>query len=302
MLSEKTFIPSLKLLVAIFTWAALYHIAKFIIVPGLSVYLMAFIRYFIAGFCLWGVLRFKTGRFIHPLTLKQGILIFFIGLVGIFTYNVMFFYAESLISGNLVAILYAFTPCITCILSSIVFKVKLRWQQKFGILIALIGAIGVITYATDSSWSSFVSWNPGILFAILAAVSFAVYSVLNKCVLNQNLSGIVINTYAAIVGAVILFAASLLHGDSLTIISSFNFRFWLAMFYVSIIATVIAYLWYTSAIAKIGILRTVIFQNTLPLQTILVGFVIFNEKINSGVLYCGLIILCGVYIINRNPT
>lgn len=292
----------LKLIFAIGIWAGLYHVAKLLLIPGVNPCFIIFLRYFISSFVLLYILKLRTGKIFHRLKYKDLLLLSLIAIVGIFLYNLLFLYAEILASGNLVAIMYAFTPCITVFLSSILFRLPLGLAKVSGLLIALAGAIGVINYASASCGqffclSTFKSPNLGIVYAIGASVCFAIYSLINRYLLESNLKSIVINTYSAIIGVVLLLLINLYNQvPILVILQQTTPTFWLAMFYMSILATVFAYLCYTDALAGLGILRVVICQNTLPMQTIILGCIFFNEEISFSIIACSLLIIAGVII------
>lgn len=290
-----------QLCLALLLWAGLYHVAK----PAAEAsdpYLVAFLRYLISASLLLIILRVKNGYWFPTLNSKQWLLIFCIGALGICAYNVMFFSAEALISGNVVAILYSFTPCLTTIISSFVFKTKLNWLSKIGIVVAMFGSIGVVNYATPSCGQFFCSdilhvVGKGEIYGILATLIFACYSVLSRYTSQQNISALVMNAYAAVFGCLLLGGISIARSD-FSIIPQLHFSFWLALIYISVLATVVAYLWYTSAIINLGVFKTVVFQNSIPFQTVLIGYVFFNEKIGLGELICGAVVIGGVYLTN----
>lgn len=290
-----------KLVCALAIWSGMYHVAR-PVAKKFDPCLIAFLRYTIAAVLLLFILKIKTGHINPRLNLRQWLAIISIGTVGIYLYNIFFFNAEALISGNTVAILYAFTPCLSTIISAYVFKTKLNWLCKTGIIIAMLGSIGVINYATPDCGQLFCSSifhdiNRGEIYGILATIVFSCYSVLSKYASQQQISSIVINTYGAVVGCVLLGITSLFHSN-FNQINHFDLSFWLVMFYMAVLATVFSYLWYIDAIVHLGVFKTVMFQNTLPLQTVLIGYVIFHEKINLGELVCGTILLAGVYLSN----
>ena len=229
-------------------------------------------------------------------------LVFLLGALGICIYNLFFFSAEMLISGNLVAILYAFTPCMTTIISAFVFKTKLNLMSKLGIVIALLGSIAVINYATPECgqlWCSntFHHIGKGEIFGIGATVVFACYSVISRLAAQRKVGGLVMNTYASCIGGILLMLVAAPEFDYAMIINQ-DLSFWLAFFYIAILATIVAYLWYTDAIINLGVFKTVIFQNTIPLQTVLIGYIFIHESIGKGVLISGIVVLIGVYITN----
>ncbi|RTL11467.1 MAG: cytochrome B6 [Neisseriaceae bacterium] len=301
MKSKSQFKYYVQLCLALLLWAGLYHVAK----PAAEVsdpYLVAFLRYLISASLLLIILRVKEGHWFPALNMKQWLLVFCIGALGICAYNIMFFSAEALISGNVVAILYSFTPCLTTIISSFVFRTKLNWLSKIGIVIAMFGSIGVVNYATPTCEQFFCSdilhvVGKGEIYGILATLIFACYSVLSRYTSQQNVSALIMNAYAAVFGCLLLGGIAVVRSD-FSIIPQLHFSFWLALIYISVLATVVAYLWYTNAIINLGVFKTAVFQNSIPFQTVLIGYVFFNEKIGLGELVCGAIVIGGVYITN----
>lgn len=290
-----------KLFLAILIWSGLYHVAKPAVAVGSPV-LVAFLRYLVSAVILLIMLRYKTGLWWHKLDAVQWLLVFLLGALGICAYNLLFFSAEALISGNLVAILYAFTPCMTTVLSSFVFKTRLNLGSKIGVIVALLGSIGVVNYATPECqhyWCSntLTHLGRGEMYGIGATVVFACYSVISRLVSQRKVSGIVMNAYAATIGGILLGIIAAATSD-FSRIEHFTLSFWLAFFYITILSTIVAYLWYTEAILKLGVFKTVIFQNTIPLQTVLLGWLFFHETVSLQTLLYGLVVIIGVYITN----
>ncbi len=70
------------------------------------------------------------------------------------------------------------------------------------------------------------------------------------------------------------------------------------MIYISLFATVVAYVWYLGALEEIGVYRTTVFQNMLPFLVILIGFVFYGETISILSLLFGGVVFLGVYMTN----
>lgn len=298
---SNNFAAYLKLFLAILIWSGLYHVARPAVAVGSPV-LVAFLRYLVSAVILLVMLRYKTGLWWHKLDAMQWWLVFLLGALGICAYNLLFFSAEALISGNLVAILYAFTPCMATVLSSLVFKTRLNLGSKIGVVVALLGSIGVVNYATPECqhyWCSntLVHLGRGEMYGIGATVVFACYSVISRLAGQRKVSGIVMNAYAATIGGILLGIIAAF-SSNFTVVAQFGWSFWLAFFYITILSTIVAYLWYTEAILKLGVFKTVIFQNTIPLQTVLLGWVFLNETVSIQTLLCGMVVIVGVYITN----
>ena len=72
------------------------------------------------------------------------------GVFGVGFYNITFFLAEKHLSANLIAIIFSFSPCLTTLLASIIFKQPVTIVGYCGILLALIGNIGVINFSSPT--------------------------------------------------------------------------------------------------------------------------------------------------------
>ncbi len=305
-IKNTTFIAYVKLFTVILTWGSVYHFAK-ILVTDTDIYTVAFVRFFIASIILL-LLYYKKNKTIKFIQSKQEYtLLLLIGFFGIFLYNLLFFKAESLIPANDVAILYSLTPCITVILGVFIFKNKLNIFSYIGLIIALFGAILTLTlsnaechdkltctHITDLSFGAFI--------AITASFSMAVYSILNKKASYLKIDTLSITTISTIIGTILLFITFLLYGAPPSNLLHKDFNFWFAMFYVAVFSTVLGYSWYIDSIRDLGVAKTVVFLNGVPLSSIIIGAIAFNQFISIAVLFSGLIIITGVTITNINKS
>lgn len=239
-----------------------------------------------------------TKTFFPRLNLKQWAYVIAVGFFGVFLYNITFLWAEKLISGNIVAIIYAFTPCLITILSSYIFNLKVNQQAKIGILVALLGTIGVVMFSNGAAEClNGVQINLGEVLSVLAVVCFAAYAILGKCCVREGVHMITINTYGAIVGMILFAIISLFKAD-FSQLAYTDFKFWGSMFYIAAFATVVAYVWYLGALEEIGVYKTAVFQNTLPFLVIFIGFLFYGETISTLSLLFGGVVFLGVYLTN----
>src|SRR5579863_1535722 len=182
-MNNKKILAYIKLIAVIVIWAGVYHVAKYL-VGGTDAFTIGFLRFLMATIALltmYFIKRGVKGAFTRPDS--HWVMLWLIGLIGVFGYNVFFFGAESIISANEVAIFFAFSPCMTVILSRLILKQKIRPLAYVGIVIALLGTIGVITMSNrvPAAYScltnaSITPW--GQILAILTAFAMAAYNVL----------------------------------------------------------------------------------------------------------------------------
>lgn len=296
----------IKLILAIFGWAGVYHAAS-IMVKNMDVYTLGFFRYLVASLILLIILKIRRGRIYDHQEFRDnwGVLAA-IGIIGIGLYNIAFFNAEKHLSANTVALIIAVTPSLTTLLAAIIMKTRLRKRAYLGILIAFGGTLGVINFANPTC-SKFLcgdivnKLSIGEIYALVMCFFAAIFSILNKIAAQRKIAALTITTYAAIFGTLILFLATLWMGNFLSLLQQ-NLSFWLAMLYTIIIGSVLSYFWYAEAINDLGISQVVVFLNGIPFATILLGVVFFNDTTTMPVLICGVIIILGVILTNRSIT
>lgn len=304
MMNIRKVVAYIKLVLTILIWASIYHVAKYLI-GSADPYTLGFLRFFIATIILFSLYFLKhgvKGAFTRPDNHWKTL--WLLGLIGVFGYNIFFFGAESLISANNIAIFFAFTPCITVVLGRFVLGQSIRPLAYIGIVIALLGTIGVISFsykAPGSEYSCVANTHPlplGEILAILSAFAMAGYNVFNKKASSLGLDTLTITTFSALIGCIFLFISFILFGSKFSGLIHQPLMFWLAILYVAIMATVIAYKWYSDAIRELGMGKTAIFQNGIPLCTVIMGVVLFGDHISSQVILSGLIIIFGVILTN----
>ncbi|MCC2624616.1 MAG: hypothetical protein K0R14_489 [Burkholderiales bacterium] len=302
-MTNKKSLAYIKLIAVILIWAGVYHVAKYL-VNSTDAFTIAFLRFLIASIILLGIYFAKhgvKGAFVKPDS--HWVMLWLIGLIGIFSYNLFFFGAESLISANKVAIFFAFSPCITVILNRIILKEKIFPLAYVGIVIALLGTIGVINTSqkTDPAYVCLTDIHPkhwGEFLAILSAFAMAGYNVLNKKASRLGLDALTITTFSSLIGTLFLFITFVLFGGKVIDIIHKPLQFWVAMLYISILATVVGYKWYSNAICELGVGQASIFQNSIPFVTVLIGVAVLGNTISPDVILSGIVIIIGVILTN----
>ncbi|WP_224732651.1 DMT family transporter [Francisella sp. SYW-9] len=287
----------LKIFLAVTFWASVYQLAP-IPLKYVDLYIIGFVRYFFASIILLMVHYYYTKTLFPKLNIKQWGYVVAVGFFGVFLYNVTFLWAEKLISGNIVAIIYAFTPCLVTVLSSFIFKIKVNQQAKVGILVALLGTIGVVLFSNGAAEClNGVEINFGEVLSVLAVVCFAAYAIFGKLCVKEEVHMLTINTYGAIIGMIMFFIISLFKSD-FSAISHTDFKFWACMIYIAIFGTVIAYVWFLNSLEELGVYRTAVFQNMLPFLVIIIGFLLYGQTISILALIFGGVVFLGVYLTN----
>ena len=298
----------IKLIIVTLIWGGNYHVVKYLVSEA-DIFTVGFLRFIISSSLLLFFYFRKNRRAGLQNKLEQHWKILFaIGLIGVFLYNMLFFGASQLISANRVAIFYAFTPAITVLLGVIFLRQYVNFWGYLGIFVALLGTVGVIIVSINGvnvsgATNSITQLLLGQILAILAALAMAIYNILNQKALQHGLDSLTITTFGAVFATLFLFVAFLIFGKTgLSGLANKTWLFWVAMIYLSVFATVLCYKWYSDSIYEIGVGKAVVFQNGVPLSAVLIGILLLGEQMLFGVLISGVIIIIGVLITNLTLT
>jgi len=296
-LSAMTPLLAFKLVMVAALWGGTF-IAGRILAQTLPLMTAAFGRFFVASILLVIVAVKMEGK-LPRLNREQALLTAVLGLTGIFLYNICFFGALARVPAGRTSLFVSLTPILTAILAGLIFSERLGVRRWLGIVVALLGAIVVITRGDLIGGISDISQSLGLgeLMMLGAVLSWATYTLISRKVL-ETLSPIVATTYGTLWGFVFL---------SIGAIGEFNdidwmlldWHVWISVFYLGAFGTVIAFIWYYQGIQMVGPSRTAIFTNMVPAFGVLFSAALLGEPILISMVVGGLIAVLGVSLVNK---
>jgi drug/metabolite transporter (DMT)-like permease len=255
------------------------------------------LRFMMAFVALCIALHFSEGiSTLGKITKKQLIGTAIMGASGIFAYNLLFFGALAILPATRTSLFVALNPAVTVILAFFVFREKLGLQKIIGIAIALIGVTVVVTKGDFSQITA--SFGSGEIMMICAVCSWAVYTLASRWTMaNGPISALKSTTIAAGWGMIFLS----LHAAPSLAKTNFNtlpFPVWASLFFLGVIGTAIAFVWYAQALQKLGAAKTVVFNNLVPVFGVFFGWALLGENLSISLLLGGAIAVTGVFIVN----
>ncbi|TCM66404.1 threonine/homoserine efflux transporter RhtA [Acinetobacter calcoaceticus] len=283
----------LKLVAVAFFWGGTF-IAGRVITVDLPPHYAALIRFMIASIMLVMVVIKVEGRF--PLIAKRDLVVTAaMGLTGICVYNVLFFGALSHIEAGRTALFVSFSPVLTVLVATFIFKEKLKLINYCGVALALIGTLIIVTRGDLFSELN-QSFGSGEMMMSAAVLCWVAYTLLAKK--SNRITPLLTTTYASLWGLLFLLLSALPNITRWTQldISLLN---WTGLFYLGALGTVLAFVWYAQGIATIGASKTIIFANLVPVFAVLLSFIILNEAITWSMLLGGLFTFFGVFLTNK---
>jgi drug/metabolite transporter (DMT)-like permease len=212
------------------------------------------------------------------------------GTVGVAAFNLLFFYALQSTSATSGALIMAINPLLTTMLAAVFIGERASFRHLLALPVALAGVAVVISHGDMGRLAS-LTFSNGDLLMLVATLSWAAYNVLVRRYMPQG-SPIAHTGWIMAAGAMVLLASAL---GSDSHIHALGFKASVAMAFMVIGGTVLAYLFWGLGIARLGAGRTAIFLNLVPVFAMLTG-VCFDTLPSAAQLMGGLLVLGGVAI------
>ncbi len=222
-----------------------------------------------------------------------------VAVTGIFGYGVFFLIGMQFTTAAQGAIIAGLNPMMVSIFAYLIHgeRLKRRWQY-IGFVFGFLGVVFVVGVQALIEFN--YAYLLGNLFIVCATVTWGLYSSIGKEAMKRQ-SPIEVNTGGIILGALIFGLAAT--GESLESLSVvFDPLFIWNIIFLAALTTFVGFLFYFESIKTIGITRTGVFINLVPVFGTLMSNVILREEIywTFGV---GLVlVVIGITLINVPTT
>ena len=283
----------IKLILTMFFWGGTF-IAGRSLAGQVEPQAAAFLRFAIASAFLLAILVRVEGR-LPGLKLREVVLVMFLGLTGVFSYNIFFFTGLSLINANRASLIIATNPIFISLLSALIFREPLSPLKILGLLLSVTGAMTIISDGNPLAlFQAGVGRGEMAIFGCV--VSWVAYSLMGKPLMN-SLSSLASVCYSSMAGTLLLLFPALSHG-LIQAAPGYTFSNWAGLFYLGFFGTVLGFFWYYDAIRAIGPMKAGVFINLVPVSAILLSFLILEEPVTLALALGGALVISGVYLTN----
>ncbi|AVX30409.1 Permease of the drug/metabolite transporter (DMT) superfamily [Carboxydocella thermautotrophica] len=281
----------LLLVLTAFFWGGAFIAGK-VAVKTTPPFVVAFLRFLIAGILLLLLLRRREG---WPDWRKKENFsgLFFLGLTGVFGYNLLFFEAlkhTSPVNGSLIV---AANPGVTALINRFWHGERLGPRRWLGILLSFTGVTLVICRG-DLELLANLRFNFGDILLVGATLCWALYSIKGKEVMN-NFTPLAATAFACTFGALLLLPFALWQGGQQGWSWLGQAQPWLAIIFLAIFASVLGFVWWYQGVQAIGASRAAIFINLVPISVMLMS-ALQGEKLTWVQLLGAALVLGGVYL------
>jgi drug/metabolite transporter (DMT)-like permease len=219
-----------------------------------------------------------------------------LGLLGVTLNQVLFVVGLSRTSVAHAAILIGLTPIQVLIVAGVRRQERITTRKAMGMAIALAGVAVLKVFEPAPAYGAGPTWT-GDFIVLLAGLAFALFTVFGKEV-TERYSTITMNTYAYVGGALALLPLTVWEATRQPL-ADIGAGAWLAVTYMALFPSVIAYLIYYHALARMTASRVSAFSYLQPVFAAIMGVAILGETLGPPVIAGGLVILGGVYLAER---
>ncbi|WNG37662.1 DMT family transporter [Archangium violaceum] len=238
---------------------------------------------FMCGYAAWSGIRMPLLRDVPQLAA--------LGIFGVTLHHIALNFGQQGISAGAASLLAQSTPLFTAILSSIFCREKLGSGGWAGLLLGLAGIACVVL--GDSSEFRF---QPTALCVVLAAISWSIYFILQKPLLERY-TPLELTCYAVWSGTALMFlfarglVDSVLHaplGSTLGLV------------YLGIFPSALAYLTWSYALARLPVGRTSSLLYLVPPTAMLIAWFVLGETPRPAAFVGGGIVLLGIGLVKAS--
>jgi drug/metabolite transporter (DMT)-like permease len=215
-------------------------------------------------------------------------MLFGLGFLGVSGYYTFQFTALIYTSASNCATINALIPLTSSVLVMFLTKERLNARKVALIFLALAGVLLTAT-GGDIEVLTSLTFNMGDMVMMLAMFCFALYGIFSGR-MTAKYSPVLVTAYVFLFGLIQITPLMLMDGVIGEVLT-YSWEAWTAIVFMSIFSSVLGYIFQQRAIHRLGINRTVLFFNLVPLFAILFSFLILGDPVTTvNIVSAGIII------------
>ena len=220
-----------------------------------------------------------------------------LGLIGIAFHQWLQSTGLVTAQASTTAWIVATTPIFMVLLGWLVLREKLTKYQFFGIGLATIGVLLVVSEGDLRSLGMGEFGTPGDILILVSALNWAVFSTLSYRGLKAHPAGLMM---LYVMGFGWLFTSILFFmGPGLSEIAQLTLDGWLGILFLGLACSGLAYIFWYDGLQAIPASQVGAFLYLEPLVAVIVAALVLDEPIFLASLVGGITILVGVWLVNR---
>ena len=292
---SKNYLAYVLLLFATLFWSGNFIVGKFATLFEIPPLTLNFFRWVSVWFILIPF-TYKDIYYNLPNIKKNWIVISFMGIITISTFNSVVYFALNYTQVINAVLVLAAIPVATIVLSSIMNIEKTNIFQLIGLFLSIIG-ISIIISNADIQKLVSLNFNKGDLWMLVCVLTWALYSTLLK---KKKFEFTQFSLIQLMVSVGILFLIpQFFYEKSIGLELNYNKAFFVILFYVVVFPAIAAYYCWQKGIEIIGPNRASMFIQLMPLFSAVMAIIIFKEKFQIYHFIGATFIVIGIYLSNK---
>ncbi|NPV59091.1 MAG: DMT family transporter [Actinobacteria bacterium] len=255
------------------------------------------------GFLSLNIARFLlTVLFLAPAVLVAGkkrpslspgewILVIAAGIAAVYGYHLAVTYGETMVPAGTAGLIANVTPVFAALLSRFMLHESLGPWKAAGTVMAL-GGVAVVT-VLGAGEELGMGRVQGILFVLLSAFAWALYTVLLKPLTDAH-GAFFVTSYAIFAGTLALLPLGPFARDLPSGIASLSASGWGWLLFLSLGCTLLGYLLYSKGLEGLGASQAAFYIYLVAPIALFWGWALLGERVNAALLLGTAMILAGL--------
>ena len=292
--TEGRLLGALAVAAAASIWGTLGLFAKILYAQGVSFESLVAVRASVGWLAVIGFLLATQGARSLRVSRRDFVFLLPLGLVGIGTFYLLYFYTVRESTVGTAAILLYSAPAFVVVLAWLFLKEPLNAAKAFALLLT-VGGIFLVVGAYDPAN---LEVRPKVLLTgLLSGLTYGLYAIFGRP-LAGHLSPAVILSYALAFGSALLVAAALPTLDTLARLSAGSYALLLML---AVVHTTLAFALYTFGIRHLGAGRAAIIATIEPVVAGILGVILLGEELTALKVLGALLVLAGAVLAQVRP-
>jgi drug/metabolite transporter (DMT)-like permease len=242
----------------------------------------------------WLLLKDRAGAW--QMLRQDGRQILFMALAGVTTYHIALNMGQRRVPAGTASLIVAFSPAVAAALSAIFLRERLTPLRLAGLAISFAGIVVIVMLGQGLDAPRTLEDLIHYALVLLAACVWGSYSVVGQSLLRRYPQMRVMAMSLTLGGLPLVALAPL---DLWPRFAAFPLSVWVAVIFLALLCTVLAYIIWLNGIQSLGAARTASFNYLIPLVAVVSGWLLLGERITWGQAMGGALVVSGVIAINR---
>ena len=225
---------------------------------------------------------------------KDALLLIVFGSLGIAGFNTFLYYGLQTTTATNALLINSSTPIFIIIISSFIFKTMITKVQTFGVVLSTLGVLYLILKGDINHILELV-FNPGDFWILLAALDWALYSVLLKFK-PKELSSFEFLIITTVIGVIILFFVFIFQDFGFEFNFVENKDVLYSLIYIVIFPSILSFYFWNRAIIEIGASKAGQSAHLMPIFGALLAYIFLDEVMQFYHIIGMIFIAIGIYL------